>query len=69
MTFEDDDGIRIKDWSWSYCGLVSLPGSFGSITVGGNLYLDNNQLVSLPGSFGSITLGGEVLVGNNPLSE
>ena len=46
VTFEDDDGIRIKDWNLYRCGLVALPESFGSITVGGDLDLNNNQLAS-----------------------
>jgi len=35
--------------------IVSLPESFGSLTVGGNLSLSDNQLESLPESFGSLT--------------
>ena len=60
VTFEDDDGIRIKDWDLSRCGLVALPESFGSIKVGRELYLSSNQLVSLPESVGSITVGGNL---------
>ena len=44
MTFEDDDGIRIKDWNLPNRGLVALPESFGSITVGAVVSLGNNPL-------------------------
>ena len=36
--------------------------------MGGNLYLENNQLSSLPASFGSITVGGILCLDHNQLS-
>ena len=47
--------------------LRSLPDSFGSIVVGGGLWLDNNQLSSLPDSFGSITVDKGLGLSNNKL--
>ena len=47
-----------------FCQLAqaSVAEAFGSLTVGGGLYLDRNQLESLPESFGSLTVGGELWV-------
>ena len=43
--------------------LTTLPESFGSLTVGGDLSLSSNQLTALPESFGSLTVdGGPVVV-------
>ena len=51
--------------------LSSLPESFGSITVGGNLWLASNQLSSLPqaGSFGLIAVGKNLSLRGNQISE
>ena len=38
---------------------------FGSLTIGGDLYLNNNQLESLPESFGSLTVGGDLYLYHN----
>ena len=48
--------------------LASLPEGFGSLTVGGDLYLDDNRLASLPEGFGSLTVGGEVHLYSNPIA-
>ena len=48
--------------------LTSLPEGFGSLTVGGSLYLHNNQLASLLDGFGSLTVGGYVYLNGNPIS-
>ena len=49
------------------CSLESLPESFGSLTVGGALYLYENQLLSLPEPFGSLTVGGDLYLNGNQL--
>jgi hypothetical protein len=47
--------------------VASLPESFGGLTVGGGLYLQNNKLESLPESFESLTLDGDLSLNNNDL--
>ena len=41
--------------------LTMLSESFGSLKVGGDLWLSNNQLTMLSESFGSLTVGGDLL--------
>ena len=48
--------------------MTSLPESFSSLTVGGGLYLGDNQLTSLPESFGGLTVGGDLLLHRNQLT-
>ena len=49
--------------------LASLPEGFGSLTVGGDLFLNNNQLASLPEGFGSLTVGGDLIyLDSNPIA-
>jgi len=68
VTFENDDGIRIKDWNLSGRDLVALPESFGSIAMSGDLCLAKNKLASLPESFGSITVRGNLRLDYNKLA-
>ena len=48
--------------------LRTLPESFGSLTVGGGLYLEHNQLRTLPESFGSLTVDGYLSLHDNHLT-
>ena len=48
--------------------LVSLPESFGSLTIASNLCLSKTQLGSLPGSFGSPTASGDLTLAGNQLA-
>ena len=57
VTFEED-GCTLYSWDLRRKGLTALPESIGDLTVGGNLYLNENQLTTLPESFGSLTVGG-----------
>jgi internalin A len=48
--------------------LTTLPESFGSLKVGGDLRLHSNQLKTLPESFGSLTVGGDLWLHSNQLT-
>ena len=66
MTFELD-GCTLQSWNLYAKGLTTLPDSIGDLTVGGNLYLNENQLTTLPESFGSLTVGGDLCLCRNQL--
>ena len=53
---------------WDHKGIKVLPESIGSLTVGGDLHLQQNQLASLPEGFGSLTVGGHLNLGYNRLA-
>ena len=48
--------------------ITTLPESFGSVQVGGDLYLDENELTTLPASFGSVIVGGDLNLYDNQWS-
>jgi len=64
MDPEDDSHVL---GNWARIGIVVLPESIGDLTVGGDLYLGDNQLESLPESFGSLTVGGSLALNDNQL--
>ena len=53
---------------WHRSAIAVLPESFGDLTIGGDLFLNNNQLTSLPAGFGSLTVGGTLFLGENELT-
>eukprot|EP00658_Telonema_sp_P-2_P048482 TRINITY_DN36882_c0_g1_i2.p1 TRINITY_DN36882_c0_g1~~TRINITY_DN36882_c0_g1_i2.p1 ORF type:complete len:252 (-),score=26.55 TRINITY_DN36882_c0_g1_i2:513-1268(-) len=62
-----DAGI-LQLWSARYCGLQTLPESFGTVRVAGDLFLKSNRLSALPQSFGAIQVGGTLDLSYNLLS-
>ena len=63
-----DPSRVVRHLSWSGRRITVLPESIGSLTVGGSLRLDYNQLVSLPESIGSLTVGGSLDLYDNDLA-
>eukprot|EP00658_Telonema_sp_P-2_P033343 TRINITY_DN24492_c0_g1_i1.p2 TRINITY_DN24492_c0_g1~~TRINITY_DN24492_c0_g1_i1.p2 ORF type:complete len:137 (-),score=31.79 TRINITY_DN24492_c0_g1_i1:237-647(-) len=55
-------------WDLRGCGLVALPESFGHLTLGGSLFLCQNNLQALPDSMGSLKVSGYMTLSSNQLT-
>ena len=66
---DPEDATRVEGGvCWYEEGIKVLPESIGDLTVGGTLYLANNNLATLPSSFGSLQVGGQVYLVDNPVA-
>ena len=63
-----DPSRVVGNLHWYGKRITVLPESIGSLTVGRDLRLDNNELASLPEGFGSLTVGGGLDLSDNQLA-
>ena len=72
MDGRKSDECTVQNWELSstirHCQLTKLPESFGSLTVRGDLDLNENELRTLPESFGSLTVGRDLTLDQNQLT-